>query len=131
MKGLAIGALARAAGIKAPTIRFYEEIGLIPIPPRTASNRRYYGDADVHRLRFIRNARELGFSVDDVRALLAMTMDPEASCAGADSVAKHHLAEVERKIERLTGLRKELRRMINECGQRSVSDCRIIEVIAR
>ena len=70
-QGLSIGIVAKLAGMNAPTIRYYEEIGLLPTPARTGTNRRTYGDGDVRRLKFIRHARELGFDLDAIRQLLA------------------------------------------------------------
>lgn len=130
MPSMAIGALSKASGVKVPTIRFYEGIGLLPQPPRTESNRRTYEDRDVRRLRFIRHARDLGFELDDVRELLAMTAEPQASCHRADSIALHHLGEINRRIAQLTALRGELQRMVDECGHGHVCDCRVIEVLA-
>jgi DNA-binding transcriptional MerR regulator len=125
-----IGALSRETGVKVPTIRFYEQIGLLPSPPRTESNRRTYGPEDVSRLRFIRHARDLGFEVEVIRALLAMTAEPQSSCDRADSIARHHLAAVDRRIEQLTALRGELQRMVDECSGGRVCECRVIEVLA-
>ena len=125
-----IGELARRTGVKVPTIRFYEQIGLLAAPPRTEGNQRRYGKAEIDRLNFIRHARELGFEVDHIRELLAMSQEPQASCHQADSIAKAHLREVDRRIERLQALREELARMIEECGHGRICDCRIIEVLA-
>lgn len=127
---MAIGALSKASGVKVPTIRFYEQIGLLPAPPRTESNRRTYGPEDVQRLRFIRHARELGFEVGDVRTLLAMTAEPQSSCHQADSIARHHLAGIDQRIARLTALKSELQRMVEECSGGKVCDCRVIEVLS-
>ncbi len=127
---LPIGELARRTGVKVPTIRFYEQIGLIAAPPRTEGNQRRYGKAEVDRLNFIRHARELGFEVDHIRELLAMSQEPQASCHQADSIAKAHLRAVDRPLERLPALRVELSRMIDECGHGRICDCRIIEVLA-
>lgn len=127
---LPIGELARRTGVKVPTIRFYEQIGLIAAPPRTEGNQRRYGKTEIDRLNFIRHARELGFEVDHIRELLAMSQEPQASCHQADSIAKSHLREVDRRIERLQALRGELSRMIDECGHGRICDCRIIEVLA-
>lgn len=129
MKPLSIGALSRQTGVKIPTIRYYEEIGLLPNPDRTASNRRVYETSHVRRLAFIRHARDLGFEIDDIRALLAMTDEPQASCDAADSIARSHLAAIERRMEQLAALRTELKRMIDECGRGRICDCRIIEVL--
>ncbi|MEO5322505.1 helix-turn-helix domain-containing protein [Mesorhizobium sp. CC13] len=127
---LPIGELARRTGVKVPTIRFYEQIGLIDAPPRTEGNQRRYGKTEVDRLNFIRHARELGFEVDQIRELLAMSQEPQASCHQADSIAKAHLREVDRRIEKLQALRVELARMVDECGHGRICDCRIIEVLA-
>ena len=93
--GVPIGAAARHCGIKVPTIRYYEDIGLLPAPVRTASNRRLYDAADLRRLAFIRHARELGFDIEAIRTLLALQDEPGTSCAAADAVAQARLAEVE------------------------------------
>lgn len=130
MDAIPIGALSEATGVKVPTIRFYEQIGLLPAPLRTQSNRRSFGEPHLQRLRFIRHARDLGFSVDDIRELLAMTAQPQASCDRADSIARRHLAEVERRIAQLQSLRSELQRMIGECSHGRIADCRVIESLA-
>lgn len=127
---LPIGELARRTAVKVPTIRFYEQIGLLPAPPRTEGNQRRYGKDEVDRLNFIRHARELGFEVNDIRELLAMSAEPQASCHQADSIARNHLAEIDRRIASLKALRGELARMIDECGHGRICDCRIIEALA-
>ena len=127
---LPIGELARRTAVKVPTIRFYEQIGLLSAPPRTEGNQRRYGKAEVDRLNFIRHARELGFEVDDIRELLAMSAEPQASCHAADSIAHNHLREIERRIASLEALKGELSRMIEECGHGRICDCRIIEALA-
>lgn len=129
MEQVSIGKAAFVTGVKVPTIRYYEEIGLLPQAPRTGSNRRLYGVADLDRLRFIRHARELGFEVEAIHALLDLQGKPESSCASVDAIARGHLAEVERRIDSLTTLKRELLRMIESCGQGRVADCRIIEVL--
>ena len=125
-----IGELSRRTGVKVPTIRFYEQIGLMPEPPRTQSNQRRYGKVEADRLSFIRHSRELGFEVEDIRALLAMTAEPQASCHQADSIARSHLSEIDRRIASLQALRDELTRMVDECGHGRICDCRIIEALA-
>jgi DNA-binding transcriptional MerR regulator len=127
---LPIGELSRMTGVKVPTIRFYEQIGLIQSPPRTEGNQRRYGQDEVRRLNFIRHARELGFEVEDIRELLDMSGKPQASCHQADSIARNHLDEIDRRIASLTALRGELSRMVDECGHGHICDCRIIEVLA-
>ena len=127
---LTIGDLSRQTGVKVPTIRFYEQIGLLPSPPRTEGNQRRYGKPEVERLNFIRHSRELGFEVEDIRELLDMAASPQASCHQADSIARNHLTEIDRRIASLTALRGELTRMVEECGHGRICDCRIIEVLA-
>ncbi|MGH6967206.1 MAG: MerR family transcriptional regulator [Phenylobacterium sp.] len=128
---ISIGKLARLADVKIPTIRFYEQIGLLPEPDRTESARRVYGEAAVRRLAFIRHARQLGFSVDAIRSLLALTDDPDRSCEEANALAAAQLADVEQKITRLEALRGELRRMAAAGCQGRAGDCRVIEALNR
>jgi DNA-binding transcriptional MerR regulator len=130
VRDLPIGELARETGVKVSTIRFYEEIGLIPAASRTVSNRRSYGASDIRRLRFIRHARDMGFDLDDIRALLELAAHPLDPCGPADVIARRHLVQVEDKIARLVSLRDELQRMVSACGHGLVADCRIIEVLA-
>ncbi|MGD9738601.1 MAG: helix-turn-helix domain-containing protein [Bauldia sp.] len=130
MSSLAIGAVADRSGVKVPTIRYYESIGLLPVPPRSEGNRRTYGDDTVRRLRFIRHARELGFEVEAIRELLRLSEDPEQSCHGVDSIAAAHLADINGKIARLVALRDEIARMVDECASGSIETCRVIEVLA-
>jgi DNA-binding transcriptional MerR regulator len=130
MKPLPIGALARTAGVKVPTIRYYEQIGLMSEAPRTKSNRRTYGADEVKRLKFIRHARDLGFEIDEIRQLLALAGDPDKPCEGADAIARRHLAAIEDRIIRLTALRSEIARMVDCGGHGSIGQCRVIEVLA-
>lgn len=130
MKPVSIGKASEQSGVKVPTIRYYEEIGLLPAPARSDSNRRYYESQDVRRLAFIRHARALGFEVDAIRTLIEMQEKPSQSCATADEIAAVRLAEVEARIGKLTALKDELERMI-ECGRHGkVRDCRVIEILA-
>ena len=99
---LSIGQLSQQAGVKVPTIRYYEKIGLIPEAPRNAGNQRIYGPEHLQRLNFIRHARDLGFDIDSIRALLDMSSTPQASCHAADSIARAHLGMVREKSLRLT-----------------------------
>ena len=126
--GVSIGEASKASGIKVPTIRYYEQIGLLPSPPRTVGNRRLYDAGDLRRLRFIRHARELGFEIDPIRELLALAGEPDLPCESADRIATAHLADIDHKIARLTALRTEVARM-TYCSNQSVADCRVIEVL--
>lgn len=125
-----IGEAARQTGVKVPTIRYYEQIGLLPAPPRSDGNRRLYGPSDRHRLAFIRHARELGFEIDAIRALLVLQDEPDQSCAAADAIARARLAEVKQRIRSLTALKSELERMIRGCAHGRVDQCRVIEILA-
>jgi len=126
---LPIGTLAKRTGTKVQTIRYYEQIGLLPEPGRTEGGQRRYGDKDLDRLAFIRHARQLGFSLEAIRELLEFSDSPERSCAQVDAVAHRQLREVEARIGRLEALRIELRRMISQCSADRVADCRILEVL--
>ena len=125
-----IGELARRTGVKVPTIRYYEQIELLPAPARSEGRQRRYAASQIARLNFIRHARELGFEVEAIRELLAMSERPEQSCADADRIARRHLEEVDRRIAQLGALRAELRRMLQECSHGRISDCRVIETLA-
>ncbi len=124
-----IGDLAAHSGTKVETIRYYEKAGLMPKPARTAGNHRAYTQAHANRLAFIRHSRELGFSLDSIRILLALSDDPERPCAEVDVIAREHLAAVRERISRLRALEAELSRMVDACGCGRVADCRIIEVL--
>ena len=125
-----IGALAKHTGCKVQTIRYYEQIGIMPKPGRTAGNQRSYGKPHADRLAFIRHSRELGFPLESIRELLDLTDRPEHSCSAADRIARAQLKAVESRIARLKALRRELRRMLEACGQGRIADCRVIEVLA-
>ncbi len=123
---LTIGRLSKASGCKVPTIRYYEQIGLMPAPTRSEGNQRLYAPAHLDRLTFIRHARDLGFTLDDIRDLLRLSEHPDARCDRADDIARRHLATVRDRIARLTQLEKELERMTGCRGGPSVADCRVI-----
>lgn len=125
-----IGELSRRTEVKVPTIRYYEQIGLLPPPPRTEGRQRRYGKDAIARLAFIKHSRELGFDLEAIRTLLSLQDSPDRSCAAADRIAKVRLTEVERRIAALNGLRAELRRMIDECACGRVAECRVIETLA-
>lgn len=127
---LSIGHLARRTGVKVETIRYYEQVGLMPEPLRTAGNQRRYGPAHTARLGFIRHGRELGFTLEQVREMLELSDRPDRPCEEIDQIARDHLAAVERRIGRLEALRQELQRMIRDCDGQSVCECRIVEVLS-
>lgn len=125
-----IGELTRAAETNAETIRYYERIGLLPAPPRTSGNYRYYSAAHVSRLSFTRRARDLGFSIEQIRALLGLSDQKNQSCEAVDVIAREHLADVKRKLADLTALRRELELLIGQCSHGTVAECRILEAVA-
>jgi len=127
---LRIGDLARATQTKVETIRYYERIGLLAAPARTAGNYRSYRAEHLNRLSFIRRARDLGFSIDQVRTLLDLSDQKDRSCTAVDAVAREHLADVERKIADLDVLRRELKELIDQCRQGTIAECRIVEALA-
>lgn len=130
IQSVPIGEAAKQSGVKVPTIRYYEQIGILPAPSRSESNRRLYQAADLRRLAFIRHARELGFEIEAIRALLTLQDDPSQSCTTADRIAKARLAEVEQRIRSLTALKVELELMVDGCSHGHVATCRVIEVLA-
>ena len=127
--GYSIGEVAKATGTAVETVRYYERIGLLPKPARTAGNYRSYGDPEVARLSFIRRARNIGFSLDQVRTLLSLADDRDRPCGEVDALARQHLNVVDRKIADLTALRSELASLIAQCGRGTIADCRILEAL--
>ncbi|NND22015.1 MAG: helix-turn-helix domain-containing protein [Silicimonas sp.] len=126
---LTIGSLGKKTGTKVQTIRYYEQIGLMPEPGRTEGGQRRYGDAEVDRLSFIRHARQLGFPLEAIRELLDLSDNPDRSCHEADSIARRQLKQVELRMDRLKALRTELKRMILECSGGNTADCKVLEVL--
>ena len=126
-----IGELASRAGANVETIRYYERIGLLDRPPRTSGNYRDYGLGHVERLAFIRHARGLGFDLEDIRALLRLSDEPQQNCAEADRITSGHLAAVDAKIARLQSLRSELERMVHQCRGGQIAECKIIETLSK
>lgn len=126
---LTIGSLAKKTGTKVQTIRYYEQIGLMPEPGRTEGGQRRYGDAEHDRLAFIRHARQLGFSLEAIRELLDLSDHPNRPCHEADAIARRQLKQVEQRLARLEALRTELKRMVHECSGGHTADCRVLEVL--
>lgn len=125
-----IGELSQQTGVNIETIRYYERVGVLPVPARQVNGRRSYTEADARRLAFVRHARELGFDLAAIRVLLALQEQPEATCENATRIAQGQLEEVEARVARLLNLRDELSRMVGECRQGRVSECRVIEALA-
>lgn len=130
MKPLMIGDLAAATGTKVNTIRFYEEIGLMPKAARTESGRRTYGEPDLQRLAFIRHGRSMGFSIDEIRSMLRLSDNPDRDCADAAAIARGHLRDVEERIRQLKRLRAELKKISDSCDGGRAAECSVIEAIA-
>lgn len=126
-----IGELARATGTKAETIRYYEREGILPAADRTDSNYRDYSNEHLQALSFVRRARQLGFSMAQVRELLALSDREDKPCADVDRLVQSQLVEVDRKICDLTALRNELGRLLQSCNADRIGDCRIVESLAR
>lgn len=127
---LRIGELSRTTGTKVETIRYYERIGLIDPPLRTLANYRAYAPAHLARLSFIRRARALGFSLEQVRQFLQLADDKDAPCDRIDEIAQQHRAAVEAKLADLMALRDELDAIIGQCRTGKVSDCTILEALS-
>ncbi|MEQ9643625.1 MAG: helix-turn-helix domain-containing protein [Alphaproteobacteria bacterium] len=125
-----IGDLARLTETKVPTIRYYEQIGVLPAPARTAGNQRRYGAGAVARLRFVRHARELGFPLAAVRELLDLADDPDRPCAEADAIASRQLIDVRKRIAALKALEGELQDMVTQCAGGRIEQCRVIEALS-
>ena len=126
-----IGELARATSTKAETIRYYEREGILPAADRTDSYYRDYSDEHLATLTFIRRARELGFSMAQVRELLALSERDDKPCGDVDQLVQRHLAETERKIADLTMLRDELGQMLRACEADRIGECRIVESLGQ
>lgn len=125
-----IGQLAAQTGCKVQTIRYYEQIGLMSPPARSAGNQRRYRPEHLSHLAFVRHGRELGFHLEAIRELLRLADDPNRSCADADRIARNQLDQVRSRMTRLRALETELKRMITQCRGGTIADCQIIEVLA-
>lgn len=124
-----IGELSKRTGVKVPTIRYYEQMGLLAAPERSQGNQRRYETAGLKRLSFIKHSRQLGFSIEDIRELLELSQHPERPCRDAHGIANRHLDQVRHRIARLKRLERELKR-IAECDAENVADCAVIETLA-
>jgi MerR family transcriptional regulator, copper efflux regulator len=125
-----IGEAARASGVTAKMIRYYESVGLLNPVGRTTSGYRVYGHQEVHALRFVRQARRLGFLVDDIRKLLALWQDRSRASAEVKSIAMEHVAELDRRIAELTDMRDTLSHLAHHCHGDERPDCPILDRLA-
>jgi MerR family mercuric resistance operon transcriptional regulator len=128
---LSIGELSRRTGVNIETIRYYERIEMLPAPPRTASGRRVYGPAETRSLTFIRRSRELGFTLDEVRALLALSAaDGKNTCAEVRQLAARHLADVRAKIADLRAMASVLSDAVRRCDAGELPGCPLIDALS-
>jgi DNA-binding transcriptional MerR regulator len=130
MKSYSIGDAARHSGVKVPTIRYYESIGLVPAPPRAGNDRRLFDHAALERLSFIRYARGMGFEINEIAVLLSLRDNPHQPCAKVDEIARSRLSDIEERIRQLRALRAELKIMIESCASERVDNCRVIESLS-
>ena len=126
---LPIGALARDSGCKVETIRYYERVGLMPRPARTMGGHRMYSAAQLRRMAFIRRGRELGFTLDSIRALLALVDGQGRTCAEVETIACGHLDDVRDKITDLRTMERVLDGMVAECRGGEVPECPVVEAL--
>jgi MerR family mercuric resistance operon transcriptional regulator len=126
---LTIGRLSELTGVNIETIRYYERTKVLPAPARTASGRRVYQSADARTLAFLRRARELGFSLDEIRALLRLGGPEKASCREVRRIATHHLDDIRAKISDLRKLERLLARTVAQCTGTTSPDCPVLDLL--
>lgn len=127
---LSIGELSRRTGVKVPTIRYYEQVGLIGEPERSSGNQRRYSQAQLERLAFIKHARDLGLPLEAINELISLSGEPDRPCADADRIANEHLQSVRQRIARLRRLEAELERIATGCDGDHIGECYVIESLA-
>jgi MerR family transcriptional regulator, mercuric resistance operon regulatory protein len=128
-QGLTIGKLSELTGVNIETIRYYERTKVLPAPPRTESGRRVYRETDVRTLAFLRRARELGFSLDDIRTLLRLGGPEKASCREVRQIATHHLDDIRSKISDLRKLERLLAKTVAQCTGTTAPDCPVLDIL--
>ena len=130
MQALKVGEVAKRAAVNLQTIHFYEREGLLPKPPRTASNYRMYSEDAVRRVRFVKRAQELGFALKDIKELLSLRASPGTRCADVRQRALAKLRDIDEKIATLQGMRRALTKLTGECaGRRPITACPILEAL--
>lgn len=127
---ISIGEMSRRTNVKVPTIRYYEQMGLITAPERSSGNQRRYSRSELQRLSFIKHARDLGLTIDAIRELLELSESPNKPCEFADKIASQHLQSVQSKIKQLKKLEKELKRIVSSCDGDTVENCYVIQALA-
>ena|SRR5689334_18547810 len=126
---LTIGRVSALTGVNIETIRYYERTGVLPAPPRTASGRRVYRSGDVRLLAFLRRARDIGFPLADIRALLRLGGPEKAACRDVRQIAAHHLADIRAKISDLRKLERLLTRTVARCTGTTAPDCPVLDIL--
>ncbi len=124
-----IGELSKHSGVKIETIRYYERVKMLPAPPRTANGRRVYGPAEKRTLAFIRRSRDLGFTLEEIRALLALGGPERASCADVHKIASAHLTSVRHKLSDLAKLETILAETVAQCSDGATPDCPVLNIL--
>jgi len=128
MHALTIGELAKQSNVHIETLRYYERRGLIPKPPRTVSNYRMYSSENLRRVKFIKQAQGLGFSLKEIKRLLALRAAPRAKCADVRNYAIHKIEDIQERIHSLTRVRRSLEKLLRECsGDLPATACPILE----
>jgi len=127
--GVPIGELSRLTGVNIETIRYYEKIKMLPAPPRTESGHRVYGPKETRILAFVRRGRELGFTLDQIRALLNLGEPGKASCAKVREIANNHIDDISSKINDLVKLERLLRKTVAQCSGKKVPDCPVLDIL--
>lgn len=125
-----IGDLSKQTGVKIPTIRYYEKMGLISSSSRSEGNQRRYRQAELERLSFIRHARDLGFTLENIRELVTIRHDEGKTCSEIHTITSLHLKTIKQRISKLKSLERELKRIEVSCGEGVLSECRVIQALA-
>ena len=128
-ENLPIGELSKQSGVNIETIRYYERIKMLAPPPRTASGRRVYDSTNLRILVFVRRARELGFSLDEIRALLRLGGPEKASCREVREIAAHHLEDIRAKLSDLKKLERLLAKTVAQCSGKTAPDCPVLDIL--
>ncbi len=125
-----IGEISARVGVKVPTIRYYEKMGLLAEPSRSAGNQRRYSQKELEQLGFIKHARDLGFPLDTIRSLIDLNQSKHRDCRAVDELANQHLQQVRDRLSLLTKLETELERIVGGCQAGVVEQCYVIESLA-
>ena len=128
-ENISIGDLSKHTGVNVETIRYYERIKMLPLPPRTANGRRVYGPAEKRTLIFIRRARDLGFTLEEIRALLALGGPERASCTDVHKIASTHLESVRSKLSDLIKLETILAETVARCSEDATTNCPVLDIL--